>query len=107
MSDDELRAFVQRGQAAQREVDRIADTSSRMSALTADDKRRLTAMMDAKDPEQLVRLIFNYYDDLDRAERVSRDQMYLQIGLLCGVIMRLVDATPKMVSWGDTREKAD
>lgn len=56
--------------------------------LTADDKKRLAAIHDATEPEQLATQIFNYYHDADRAERTSRSQMYLHMGMLAGAVLR-------------------
>jgi hypothetical protein len=75
--------------------------------LTDDDQQRLAAIMDAMDPEQRVKLVLDYYHDADRANRTSRQMMYLHMGMLSGMIMRLLDLKPKTVSWGDTREKSE
>jgi hypothetical protein len=57
-------------------------------AVTDDDKERLTAIMDATNPEELARLLFEYYHDADRGDRTSRSQMYLHMGMLTGAVMR-------------------
>jgi len=60
--------------------------------LTADDRKRLTEIFETNDPEQLAARLFEYYHDADRAERTSRSQMYLHLGMLVGAVMRLVKA---------------
>jgi hypothetical protein len=59
--------------------------------LTDDDRARLTAIMQTipDDPIQGVTLLHDYYRDADRADRTSRATMYLHLGLLSGVILRL------------------
>jgi len=59
--------------------------------LTADDRARLTEIFEAHEPEQLAARIFDYYHDPDRADRTSRSQMYLHLGMLAGAVMRVVD----------------
>ena len=74
-------------------------------SLTDDDKTRLRAIFAEADGERLAGLIYAYYRDADRADRTDRGTLYLHLGMLAGVILRLkkADAT---VGWGDTREKA-
>lgn len=79
-----LRTFVDRGQAAQRAVDRAIDDPR-----TDADKKLALALMDEPDPEALARLMFAYYHDNGRADRTPRSTMYLHMGLLTGAIMRL------------------
>jgi len=59
--------------------------------LTTDDKKRLTEIFEAPDPEQMAARIFDYYHDADRADRTSRSQMYLHMGMLAGAVMRALD----------------
>lgn len=59
--------------------------------LYSEDKKRLQAIMEAIDPKELVRLIHAYYADADRADRTSRSQMYLHMGMLSGTILTLLD----------------
>jgi len=78
--------------------------------LTAHDKKLLTIIMDTPDPEQLAARIFEYYHDNDRADRTSRSQMYLHLGMLTGAIMRAVDGQRLRTPFprrGDTRENAE
>jgi hypothetical protein len=80
--------FVRRGQAAQAAVD--------AATLTADDRRRLEEIMAATElgrgsPERIAQLLFEYYHDADRAERTSRSQMYLHMGMLTGAVMKLLE----------------
>lgn len=41
------------------------------------------------DPAELVARLRDHYADRDRADRTSREAMYLHIGMLCGVVLRL------------------
>ena len=59
--------------------------------LTDDDRAHLQAIMDATDPLQIVMLLHAYYQDADRAERTSRSQMYLHLGLLSGLVLRVLE----------------
>lgn len=59
--------------------------------LTADDKTLLQEIMETTDPEQLAKRLFDYYHDMQRAERTSRSQMYLHMGMLTGAVMRVLD----------------
>jgi hypothetical protein len=59
--------------------------------LTADDKKRLLEIHETTDPEQLSTRLFEYYHDVDRANRTSRSQMYLHMGMLTGTVMRVLD----------------
>jgi hypothetical protein len=43
------------------------------------------------DPRRITEAIRAYYFDRDRADRTSRELLYLHVGLLCGVILRLLD----------------
>ena len=79
--------FVRRGQAAQAAVDAL------IAAKAADDRAQLAAIMDAtSEPEHLANLVFTYYRDADRADRTSRSQMYLHLGMLAGAVLRALDA---------------
>lgn len=86
-----LEDFVIRGQAAQAAVDRIIGDT-----LTDDDQARLTAIMETSDPQQLAGLVYDYYHDADRADRTSRPQLYLHMGMLAGAIMRASAPAPKL-----------
>jgi len=76
--------------------------------LTEDDKKRLTAIFETTDPEELASLLFDYYHDRDRADRTSRSQMYLHMGMLTGAVMRALEPKARpLIGWGDKREKSD
>lgn len=47
------------------------------------------------DPKQAVELLFAYYRDADRADRTSRAQMYLHLGMLSGLVLRLLSGQPR------------
>ena len=47
----------------------------------ADDERQLIAIMEEHDPVRFAHLLFTYYHDNDRADRTSRHQMYLHLGM--------------------------
>jgi hypothetical protein len=72
------------------------------ASLTDDDRQRLVAIMEATTPEALVQLVFAYYHDADRADRTSRPQMYLHMGMLAGAVMRALD-TRQPVSRGTSQ----
>lgn len=59
--------------------------------IQTDDQTRLTEIVECHDPDRLARLMFDYYHDADRADRTSRSQMYLHLGMLSGAILRVVD----------------
>jgi hypothetical protein len=77
-NDDSLDAFVRRGQAAQAAVD----------ALSPEDQALLTALHEINDPQEFAGRLFEYYHDNDRADRTSRSQMYLHLGMCSGLILR-------------------
>ena len=55
---------------------------------TAADTAMADAVMAAAD-EDVAAHVLAYYHDEDRAERTPRGTMYLHIGLLCGLLLRL------------------
>jgi hypothetical protein len=80
--------FVGRGRKAQEAIDAFAASGT---ALTADDKKRLLEIHETTDPEQLAGRLFDYYHDANRADRTSRSQMYLHMGMLTGAVMRVLE----------------
>jgi hypothetical protein len=81
-----------------------------MEKLTNDDRKRLGAIHAARDPEEIVTRMYDYYHDRDRADRTSREQMYLHLGMLSGLVMRVLNgrkASVETVGWGDKREKSE
>jgi len=71
----------------------IADAMTAPS-LTDDDRARLLAIWDAgNEPDRTTALLRAYYGDLDRAERTPRALLYLHLGLLGGMIARLLTPT--------------
>lgn len=60
---------------------------------TDDDRERLVKIGEAAggDADHLVRLVFAYYHDQDRADRTERSTMYLHLGILSGAISRLTE----------------
>lgn len=61
-----------------------------MTAPHDDDRRSHEQIMAAvADPAELVARLRDHYADRDRADRTSREAMYLHIGMLCGVVLRL------------------
>lgn len=84
-----LEDFVGRGRTAQEAIDAFAVSGT---ALTADDKKRLLEIHETTDPEQLAMRLFEYYDDANRADRTSRSQMYLHMGMLAGAVLRVLDS---------------
>ena len=61
--------------------------------MTDDDKKLSFAILEAvKDPRELARLIREYYADGDRSDRATRELLYLHLGLLSGVLERVLDA---------------
>jgi hypothetical protein len=59
---------------------------------TDDDRALLMAIAKARDPVVFADLVAAFYRDADRADRTPRWQLYLHLGMACGVIMRLVAA---------------
>jgi hypothetical protein len=84
-----LEDFVGRGRKAQEAIDAFAVSGT---ALTADDKKRLLEIHETTDPEQLAMRLFEYYHDANRADRTSRSQMYLHMGMLTGTVLRVLDS---------------
>lgn len=58
------------------------------ATLRAADKKLLRALMDERNPEAFAAQLFAYYRDRDRADRTSREQMYLHLGMCAGQIVR-------------------
>lgn len=58
--------------------------------LTDDDKARLKAIGAEKDDRQVVVLIGDYWYDERRADRTPRSYFYFHIGMLSGMVMRLL-----------------
>jgi len=75
-------------------------------ALTAMDRQLLAEIMDTADPEQLAIRVFTYYHDSDRADRTSRSQMYLHMGMLTGALLRAQDGRRPSVGALRTRERS-
>ena len=63
--------------------------------VTADDQQLLTEIFETHEPDKLAERIFTYYDDGARADRTSRSQMYLHMGMLAGALMRVLDERPR------------
>ncbi len=63
--------------------------------VTADDQKRLTEIFETHDLDQFAARIFDYYHDNDRADRTSRAQMYLHLGMLAGALMRALNEQRK------------
>ncbi len=61
------------------------------STLTDDDRAAILAIAEATDPEAIVALVWAYYHDADRCDRTPRHYMYLHLGLLSGLVMRVLD----------------
>jgi hypothetical protein len=62
-----------------------------MEGLFEGDKRLLEALDRAlENPRKFVRLLHAYYADLDRADRTPRDVLYFHLGVLEGMVMRIL-----------------
>ena len=58
----------------------------------ADDEALRRGIVEATDdPRELVRRVRDYYSDADRADRTQPEAMYLHLGLLSGVLLRVLD----------------
>jgi hypothetical protein len=79
-----LHALVRRGHAAQAAIDALP---------TEDDRACLAAIHATDDDRARARLIRDYWHDGDRADRTPRAWAYLHLGLLSGIIDRLLDAS--------------
>jgi hypothetical protein len=77
-----LREFVRRGLAAQAALDELP---------TEDDRACLAAIHASDDDRARARLIRDYWHDGVRADRTPRAWAYLHLGLLSGIIDRLLD----------------
>jgi hypothetical protein len=78
-----LEEFVRRAQAAQAGRDELP---------TEDDRACLAAIHATVDDRARARLIRDYWHDGRRADRTPRAWAYLHLGLLSGIIDRLLDA---------------
>lgn len=58
--------------------------------LTRDDHGLLTAIVNESDFHKRCALVVNYWQDLDRADRTPREIMYFHIGMLAGMVDRLL-----------------
>lgn len=58
--------------------------------LTPDDQTRLNAISNARGRACAGR-IYDYYHDVDRANRTPRAVMYLHLGMLTGIIYLITD----------------
>lgn len=58
--------------------------------LTKDDEVLLEAINAEQDPVLVSRKIYDYYHDLDRANRTPREYLYLHLGMLHGAVSNLV-----------------
>jgi hypothetical protein len=57
--------------------------------MTDDDFKLCVQINDTRDPVKCASLIGAYYHDLGRAERTSRDYIWLHIGMLVGCVAQL------------------
>lgn len=57
---------------------------------TPDDLERRRAIMATDDPETGLLLLLDFYRDADRADRTPRATLYLHLGLLTGMAMRIL-----------------
>lgn len=58
--------------------------------MTADDNQRLAAIVGEHDGPACSRLIYAYWHDLDRARRTPPEASWLHLGMLCGIVAKLV-----------------
>jgi hypothetical protein len=67
------------------------------AASSADDDARLREILEAvgSAPSELGALLYDYYRDKDRADRTSRELLYLHLGIAAGVLRRT--GTPQAV----------
>lgn len=66
-------------------------TASESESLTDDDKGQLRTISDTSDPQDFVRLLRTYYWDGNRAARTPRTTMYFHLGLLSGMLLKVLD----------------
>ncbi len=60
-----------------------------MISVERSDTELLDAILNERDPEQCALRIGEFYHDADRARRISRELLYLHMGMLVGCAMRL------------------
>lgn len=53
------------------------------------DKELLAALFEENDPVEFAQKLYAFYHDADRADRTSRDYIYLHLGLATGMILKL------------------
>jgi hypothetical protein len=53
------------------------------------DKELLAALLTEDDPVEFAQQLYAFYHDIDRANRTSREYMYLHLGLATGMILKL------------------
>lgn len=69
-------------------------TASNHPGYTDDDRRKVRQIADTSDGVDLARLIHAYYGDLDRADRTPRGVLYFHLGLLAGLLDRVLQERP-------------
>lgn len=53
------------------------------------DRELLTELFNEDDPVEFAQRLYAFYHDIDRANRTSREYMYLHMGLAVGMILKL------------------
>jgi hypothetical protein len=61
---------------------------------SVDDRKLLSEMVDDHTERGFAERLWAYYHDADRADRTPRSVMYLHLGMLAGIVMRLTAVKP-------------
>lgn len=64
--------------------------------MTPEDRASLAEILAEKDEMRCVELICDFYRDADRAQRTPRSFIYLHLGMLSGMVMRLIADTKQV-----------
>lgn len=62
------------------------------------DDALLAGILNAPDLRTLVKRMRTYYGNRDRADRTSRPQLYLHLGLLAGTLERVADERDRVIA---------
>jgi hypothetical protein len=64
----------------------------RSNVLSPDDHDRLRLLNEERDPRAFAERLFDYYHDLDRANRTPRELLYLHLGMATAMIEQALRA---------------
>jgi hypothetical protein len=81
--------------------------------MTTDDKALLFKITNSAGAIETAKLIWEYYQDLDRSNRTPRTILYLHLGMLAGCVMRVeeealrafCDDEAVVIDWLESRKE--